>query len=56
MRKYTLVDRVTGAEIEADADTVERVIGVEIGYIDWVLEQDGKFENGEWMVRSRRKE
>ena len=51
MRKYTLVDKVTGEETEADADMVERVTDVEIGYIDWVLQQDGKFENGNWEVR-----
>jgi hypothetical protein len=51
MRKYTLVDKATGEEIEADADTVEAVTGIEVGYIDWVLEQDAKFENGEWVVR-----
>jgi hypothetical protein len=50
MRKYTLVDKATGEETAADAGTVERVTGVEIGYIEWVLEQDGKFENGEWVV------
>ena len=51
MRKYALVDKATGDETEADADMVERVTGVEIDYIDWVLEQDGKFENGDWEVR-----
>ena len=45
MRTYTLVDKATGEEIEANADTVERVVEVEIGYINWLLEQDGKFEN-----------
>jgi hypothetical protein len=51
MRKYTLVDKANGEEIEAKEGTVERVIGVEISYIDFVLEQDGKFENGDWVVR-----
>jgi hypothetical protein len=50
MRKYTLVEKATGDAIEADADTVERVTSVEISYIDWVLELDGKFENGDWVV------
>ena len=53
MRKYTLVDKATGDAIEADADTVEQVTGVEISNIDLVLEQDGKFENGEWEVRMK---
>ena len=51
MRKYIMVDKATGEEIEADAGTVERATGVEISYIDWVLEKDGKFENGNWEVR-----
>lgn len=51
MRKYTLVDRTTGEEIEADAAMVERVTGVDIGYIDWCIRQDGKYENVDWEVR-----
>ena len=51
MRLYTIVDKTTGEETEANADTVERILGVEISYIDWLLEQDGKFENGDWEVR-----
>ena len=51
MRKYKLVDKATGDEFEAYADTVESITGIEISYIDWVLEQDGKFENGDWVVR-----
>lgn len=51
MRFYILVDKATGEEIEADADTVERVTGVEIDYIDWVLEQDEKFADGDREVR-----
>lgn len=51
MQKYTLVDKATGEEIEADADTVERLTGVEIGYIDWCIGQDWKFENADWLVR-----
>ena len=43
-RKYTLIDKPTGEEIEADADAAERVTGVEIGYIDCCIEQDEKFE------------
>lgn len=53
MRKYTLIDKATGEEIAADAGTVERVTGVEIGYIGCCIEQDGKFENGEWEVRMK---
>ena len=41
----------SGDEFEVDADTVERVAVVEIGYIDWSIQRDGKFENGDWVVR-----
>ncbi len=51
MRIYTLVNKAAGEKTEADADTVELITGVEIGYINWVLRQDGKFENGNWEVR-----
>ncbi len=47
---YSLIDRATGEEIEADKKTVERLIGVEIAYINWAIEQDGKFENGKWAI------
>ena len=50
MRKYTFAGKVYGEETEADADMVERVTGVEIGYIDWVLKKDGKFKNRDWEV------
>ena len=50
MRIYILVDKATGEEIEADADTVERIIGVDLSYLDCVLKEDGKFENGDWEV------
>ncbi len=51
MHVYTLVDRATGDEIKADKATVERVTGVEAAYIDWAIEQDGRFENDDWIVR-----
>jgi len=47
MRQYALVAKAAGDEIEADADTVERLTGVELSYIDWVIEEDGKFGNGD---------
>ena len=49
----TLVDRLSGEKFGADADTMERVTGVEIGYIDWMLEKDGKFENRDQEVQVR---
>lgn len=35
-----------------DGATVERLLGVEMSYIDWVLEQDGEYVNGEWVVQA----
>ena len=49
MRIYSLIERATGEEIEADKTTVERLTGVEITYINWAIEQDGRFENGDWI-------
>ena len=50
MRAYSLVDRSTGEEVEADKATVERLTGMEITYIDRIIEQDGKFENVDWII------
>ena len=47
---YSLVDRNSGNLIEADAATVERVIDIEIAYINWAIEMDGKFENGYLII------
>jgi hypothetical protein len=52
MRKYTIVDKATGEETGADTDMVERITGVDISYIDWVLQQDRKFENVDWVVKA----
>lgn len=49
-----MFDEATGDAIEAYADAVERITEVEIGYIDWMIEQDGKFENGDWELRVSR--
>ena len=47
---YSLVDRATGDVIEIDGCTVERVIDIEIAYINWAIEMDGKFENGYLII------
>jgi hypothetical protein len=52
MQLYWLKDRQTGEETLVDGDTVARVIGVEIGYMEWCIEVDEAFENGRWRVRS----
>jgi hypothetical protein len=51
MRISSLIDRATGDVIEFDGCTIERLNGVEITYIEWVIEMDGKFENGDWIIR-----
>jgi hypothetical protein len=53
MRIYLLLDRATGEEIEVDKATVERVTSIEISYIDWAIEMDGKFENAKWTILKR---
>ncbi len=47
---YSLVDRATGEEVEADKTKVERLTGIEITYINWSIEQDGKYEYGNWII------
>ena len=36
----------SGSQI--DGDTAERLLGVELGYVEWCIGVDGVFENGEW--------
>ena len=50
MHTYSLVDRATGEEIDTDGYTVERLIGIEIAYINWAIAQDGLFDNGDWVI------
>jgi hypothetical protein len=45
-----MVDKANGDATEAGADRVERITGVEISYIDCCIEQNRKFENGNWVV------
>ena len=50
MQVYWLTDRVNGEATLADGDTVERLLRVELGYVEWCIRIDGVFENGTWMV------
>lgn len=50
-RRYRLRDLLTGDEYDVGGAELARIIGVEIGYIDWVIAEDGAFENGRWRVR-----
>jgi hypothetical protein len=36
--------------ILVDGRTVERLLGVELGYVDWRIGEDGVFESGERTV------
>ena len=40
-----------GDKCEMDGETVERVLGVELPYLNWVLEQDGEFVQGKLEVK-----
>ncbi len=50
MPTYWLTDLETGDTALVDGGTIEQVLGVELGYVDWCIEQDGKYENGKWKV------
>lgn len=52
MQVYWLTDRQSGEATLVDADTVERLLGVELGYVKWCILECGVFENGEWRVGS----
>ena len=50
MRTYWLTNRASGEAILVDGTTVERVLGVDLGYVDWCIGESGVFENGRWRV------
>ena len=50
MLLYWLIDRSTGEFILVDADAIERLLGVELGCVEWCISGDGAFENGRWRV------
>ena len=50
MRVYWLTDRHPGEVTLVDGDTIERLLGVELGYAEWCILVDGVFENGKWSV------
>ena len=51
MQAYWLTDKSSGEIILVVADTVERLLGVELEYVKWCLLSDGVFENGQWKVQ-----
>ena len=51
-KRYLLTDKSSGDVLVVDRDTVERLVGMEIGYIDWAIECDRRFENDDWSMAS----
>lgn len=51
MRTYWLTDRSNGEVALVGGATVERVLGVEMSYVDQCIRDDGDFENVMWVVR-----
>ena len=52
MQVYWLTNRTNGEAILVDGDTIERLLGVEIEYVEWCIRVDGMFKNGRWRVRN----
>jgi len=50
MQTYWLTDRHSGEITLVDGDTVERLLRVELGYVEWSVRVDAVFENAEWIV------
>ena len=50
MQTYWLTDRATGDATLVDADILERLLGVELGYVEWCIKINGVFENGKWRL------
>lgn len=40
MQVYWLTDLTNGEATLVDGDTVERLLGVELGYVDWCIKVD----------------
>ena len=50
MQIYWLTDRTSGEATLVDGDTVERLLRVELGYVEWCIKINGIFENGKWRI------
>ena len=50
MQTYWLTDRTNGEVILVDGDTIERLLGVELGYVEWCIRVYGMFESGKWKT------
>jgi len=53
MQTYWLTDRTNGETKLVDGYTIERLLEVELGYVEWCIKEDGVFETGEWLVVGR---
>ncbi len=47
---YFVENSRTGESLWFSAIELEALTGVEIGYLDWCIECDRKFEQGEWRI------
>ena len=52
MEHWIVTDKTSDETAELTANQVEELTGVEFSYIEWVIEQDGFFENGRWKITS----
>ncbi len=50
MPSYIMSDLDTGQAVELCGHPVERLLRIELRYVDWVIEQEGAFENGRWRA------
>ena len=50
MQTYWRTDQTAGETTLVDGDTAERLLRVELGYVEWCIGIDGVFENGKWHV------
>lgn len=51
---YQLTARNTEETYPATRAELHRILGVEPAYIDWVIQCDGSFANGDWTVQPGR--
>ncbi|MBS9717040.1 hypothetical protein ACFFUT_08570 [Pseudohalocynthiibacter aestuariivivens] len=47
---FMVQDRRSGVLMLFDVSGVERLLGIELNYINWAIQSDGVFENPYWRV------
>jgi|GEM_PF-4751222 len=50
-RIYTVLHKPSGSFVLMGTGELCAKVGVETGYIEWVIRVDGAFENRQWVVR-----